>query len=95
VHYAIERLLAIGLGCVIGFAVSILVLPAPVHRLLAEAAEVVILALRDPLDVLLRDMTRSPDGPALAATQLRLSDALGRVDGLVAGIGFEATTFGL
>ena len=83
VHYAIDRVLEIGLGCLIGFAVSLLVLPARAHRLLADAASEVILALRDLLELLLRDMTRSPDGTALTATQLRLNQALSRVEGFV------------
>ncbi len=83
VHYAIDRVLEIGLGCLIGFAVSLLVLPARAHRLLAEAASEVILALRDLLELLLRDMTRSPDRTALTATQLRLNQALSRVEGFV------------
>jgi len=83
VRYAIDRVLEIGLGCLVGFAVSLLVLPARAHGLLAEAAEEVILALRDLLELLLQETTRSPDGTALAATHLRLSQALSRVEGFV------------
>jgi uncharacterized membrane protein YccC len=82
-RYAVDRVLEIGLGCLVGFAVSLLVLPARAHRLLAEAAAEVILALRDLLELLLQDMTRSLDGAALAATHLRLNQALSRVEGLV------------
>jgi uncharacterized membrane protein YccC len=83
VRYAVDRVLEIGLGCLVGFAVSLLVLPARAHGLLAEAAAGVILALRDLFDLLLQDMTRSPDGTALAAAHLRLNQALSRVEGLV------------
>ena len=83
VRYAVDRVLEIGLGCLVGFAVSLLVLPARAHGLLAEAAAEVILALRDLLELLLQDMTRSPDGTALAATHLRLNQALSRVEGFV------------
>jgi uncharacterized membrane protein YccC len=83
VSYAVDRVLEIGLGCLVGFAVSLLVLPARAHGLLAEAAAEVILALRDLLELVLQDMTRSPDGTALAATHLRLNQALSRVEGLV------------
>jgi uncharacterized membrane protein YccC len=82
-RYAVDRVLEIGLGCLVGFAVSLLVLPARAHGLLAEAAAEVILALRDLLELLLQDMTRSPDGTALAAIHLRLNRALSRVEGLV------------
>ena len=83
VRYAVDRVLEIGLGCLVGFAVSLLVLPVRAHGLLAEAAAEVILALRDLLELLLQDMTRSPDGTALAAAHLRLNQALSRVEGLV------------
>jgi uncharacterized membrane protein YccC len=75
--------LEIGLGCLVGIAVSLLVLPARAHGLLTEAAGEVILALRDLLELLLQDMTRSPDGTALAATHLRLNQALSRAEGFV------------
>jgi uncharacterized membrane protein YccC len=83
VHYAIDRVLEIGLGCLVGFAVSLLVLPARAHALLAESAAEVILALRDLLELLLQDMTRATDATAVAATHLRLSQALSRVEGFV------------
>jgi uncharacterized membrane protein YccC len=83
VHYAIDRVLEIGLGCLVGFAVSLWVLPARAHRLLVAAAAAVILPLRDLLELLLQDMTRSPDGAALAALLLRLNQALSRVEGFV------------
>ena len=83
VHYAIDRVLEIGLGCLVGFAVSLLVLPARAHGLLAEAAAEVILALRHVLELLLQDVTRGADGSAVAATHLRLSQALSRVEGFV------------
>jgi uncharacterized membrane protein YccC len=86
VHYAVDRVLEIGLGCLVGIAVSLLVLPARAHGLLTEAAGEVILALRDLLELLLQDMTRSPDGTALAAIHLRLSQALSRVEGFVADV---------
>ena len=83
VHYATDRVLEIGLGCLVSFAVSLLVLPTRAHGLLAESAATVILALRDLLDLLLQDPTRSPDGTALAARQLSLNQALARVEGFV------------
>src|SRR5499426_2987079 len=54
VSYAVDRVLEIGLGCLVGFAVSLLILPARAHHLLAEAAAEVILALRDFLELLLQ-----------------------------------------
>ena len=83
VRYAIDRVLEIGLGCVVGLAISLVVLPDRAHRLLVEAAAEVILALRSLLELSLHDLARSPDGAALAATHLRLNQALGRVAGFV------------
>jgi uncharacterized membrane protein YccC len=83
VRYAIDRVLEIGLGCVVGFAVSLLILPARAHGLLAEAAGQVLLALRDLVDLLLQDLPQTPDHTAVAATHLRLSKALSGVEGLV------------
>jgi hypothetical protein len=60
-----------------------LILPARAHRLLAEAAGQVLLALRDLLNLLLQDLPRTPDRTAVAATHLRLSRALSGVEGLV------------
>src|SRR5262249_53099831 len=51
VHYGVDRILEIGLGCLVGFAVSLLILPSRAHGLLAEAAGEVILALRDLMDL--------------------------------------------
>jgi uncharacterized membrane protein YccC len=83
VHYAIDRVVEIGLGCLVGFAVSLLILPARARGLLAEAAAAVILALRDLLELLLREATPRPDGAGLAAPMLRVNQALSRVEGLV------------
>jgi uncharacterized membrane protein YccC len=83
VRYAIDRVLEIGLGCLVAVVVSLLVLPARAHRLLAEAAADAVLAQRELLDLILGDTTRSPDGPTLAATHLKLAHALSRVEGFV------------
>jgi uncharacterized membrane protein YccC len=83
VRYAIDRVLEIGLGCLVGFTISLLVLPDRAHRLLVEAAAEVIVALRDLLDLSLRNIAVSPDGAALAATHRRLNQALSRVTGFV------------
>jgi uncharacterized membrane protein YccC len=83
VHYAIDRVLEIGLGCLIGFGVSLLVLPVRAHRLLAEAAAAFLLALRDLNELLLRDPARGPDAVAVVATHSRVGQALSRVEGAV------------
>ena len=75
--------LLVSAACAFAPSVSLLVLPTRAHGLLAESAATVILALRDLLDLLLQDPTRSPDGTALAARQLSLNQALARVEGFV------------
>jgi len=83
VHYALERVLEIALGCLIGLAVSLLIVPARAQGLLADAAADVLLALRALSDLLLAEMTRPPDPAALTTTYGRLNQALGRAEALV------------
>jgi uncharacterized membrane protein YccC len=91
VHYAVDRVLEIALGCVIGFAVSLLVLPARADALLAESAVEVVLTLRDLLELLLAGLGRRPEATAVAATHLRLNHALSRVEGHVDEVKRERT----
>jgi uncharacterized membrane protein YccC len=83
VRYAIDRVLEIGLGCLVAVVVALLVLPARAHRLLAEAAADTVLTLRDLLDLILGNIARSPDPATLAATHLKLGHTLTRVEGFV------------
>jgi len=83
VHYALDRVLEIAVGCLVGLAVSILVVPERAQARLADAAADAILELRSLADLLLAELTRSPDAVALSATHSRLNQALSRVEGLV------------
>ena len=90
-HYALDRVLEIALGCLIGLAVSVLILPDRAQGLLAEAAADVLLALRELDDLLLAEMTRPPDAAAHTATHGRLNQALSRAEGLVDEVKRERT----
>jgi uncharacterized membrane protein YccC len=82
VHYALDRVLEIMIGCFIGLAVSVVVVPDRAQRLLADAAAEVILGLRALADVLFADLTRPTDAVAVGATQARLNQVLTRVEAL-------------
>ncbi len=83
VTYAIDRVLEIGLGCVVGFAVSLFVLPARAHRLLAEAAGSAVERLAELTAIELHDPTAPTDRAAMAAAHLSLRRAIAQVEGLV------------
>jgi uncharacterized membrane protein YccC len=92
VRYAIARVLEIGLGCVIGLAASLLILPARADRLLSKAAAEVLLASRELLELRLRDMNQAPDGDALVAARQRLNTVLARMESLVDEVRRERST---
>src|SRR5262245_17490699 len=83
VHYALDRVLEITVGCVVGLAVSVLVVPDRAQGLLADAAAEVILALRGLADLLFADLTQPTDAVAVGATHSQLNQTLTRVESLV------------
>src|SRR5215468_427027 len=83
VHYALDRVLEIAVGCVIGLAVSILVVPDRAQGLLADAAAEVILTLRALGDLLFSELRRPADAVAVGAMHARLNQTLARVEALV------------
>src|SRR5262249_44418889 len=83
VPYAIDRVLEIRLGGLIGFVVSLLALPARANRLLGEAAAELLLALRDLLALLFRALAQPPDGAAGTPPHRKLSQGLSRVAGFL------------
>ena len=82
VPYAVDRVLEIGLGCIIGLAVSLLILPGRAARLLAEAAAVVLRGFAELVELLLRDVATPLDRPASLAIHGRLRRAMTRVETL-------------
>ena len=83
VHYALDRVLEIAVGCVVGLAVSVLVVPDRAQGLLADAGAEVIMALRALADVLFAELTRPTDAAAVGAAHSRLNQTLTRVETLV------------
>jgi uncharacterized membrane protein YccC len=83
VHYALDRVVEIAVGCVVGLAVSVLVVPDRAQGLLADAAAEVILSLRALADLLLAELARPTDATAVGATHARLNQTLTRVEALV------------
>jgi uncharacterized membrane protein YccC len=80
--YAIDRVLEIALGCVIGLAVSLFVLPARAHGLMTDVAAKAVRIMGELLDVLLRDPSAAADRPAVATLHGRLRGAIAGVESL-------------
>ena len=85
VHSALDRVVEIALGCVIGFAASLLILPTRAHGLLLGAAAALLLVLRDLTDLNsdLGDVAQPPDRATLVAAHQKLNQAVGRVESFV------------
>jgi len=83
VHYALDRVLEIAVGCVVGLAVSVLVVPDRAQGLLADAVAEVLLALRALAETMFAELTRPTDAAAIGATHARLNQTLTRVESLV------------
>ena len=60
IHSALERVIEIGLGNVVGIAVALLVLPAHAHRLVADAAKRVLDNLAELVPVTLAGLRGAP-----------------------------------
>ena len=82
VPYAVDRVLEIGLGCIVGLAVSLLVLPGRAHGLLAASAADVLRALTELMEILLRDLAESPDRAVILDIHRRLRRAMARAETL-------------
>jgi uncharacterized membrane protein YccC len=91
VAYAAERVREIGLGCVVGFAVSLLFLPARAHGLLADAAAKTLRDFAQLLEVLLQDLARAPDRSAAVAIFDRLRKSIASVEALAEDARHERT----
>jgi uncharacterized membrane protein YccC len=91
VPYAVDRVLEIGLGCVVGLAVSLLILPGRATRLLAEAAAVVLRGFAELVEINLRDLATPLDRAALLAIHRRLRRAMVRVETLAGEAKHERT----
>ena len=82
VPYAVDRVLEIGLGCIVGLAVSLLILPGRAARLLAAAAATVLRGFAELAEILLHDLAAPLDRPAVVAIHQKLRRSLARVETL-------------
>jgi uncharacterized membrane protein YccC len=82
VAYAFDRVLEIALGSLVGFAVSLLILPARAHGLLANAAAETLRDFGELLQVLLQDLAQSPDRAAVLAIFERVRKSIASAEAL-------------
>lgn len=76
----VDRILEIALGGVVAVAVSLLVLPARAHYLLAEAAARLLNLFADFLPLLVGNLASQPDPVAVARAQAATRKALAALD---------------
>jgi uncharacterized membrane protein YccC len=82
VAYAFDRVLEIALGSLVGFAVSLLILPARAHGLLANAAAETLRDFGELLQVLLQDLAQAPDRAAVLAIFERVRKSIASAEAL-------------
>src|SRR4029077_16344459 len=82
VLYAVDRVLEIGLGCIVGLAVSLLILPGRAARLLTESAAVLLRGYAELVEMLLRDLATPLARRAIIEIHHRLRRAMSRVESL-------------
>jgi uncharacterized membrane protein YccC len=80
IAFTVDRVLEIGLGCIVGLAASLLILPARAHNLVTGAAGRVASLLADQLVLSLGTAERPPDHAALVALQPRVREAMARLE---------------
>jgi uncharacterized membrane protein YccC len=78
--FTINRILEIGLGCLVGLAVALSVVPARAHGLAAEAAGSVLDLLSDLLPAAVAGMERPIDRDRILGLQRQLRAALARLE---------------
>src|SRR6266403_839679 len=79
---AVERVIEVAVGCVIGLFVSLVVLPARAHDFVLEAATQMLALMAKFLPELFAGFTGSLDQQALSEMQNRIGDDLARLDKL-------------
>ncbi|HUN48066.1 MAG TPA: FUSC family protein [Stellaceae bacterium] len=72
---ALARVTEIGIGCAVGFAVAMLVLPAPAHHLASGIAGRALGHLEELLQALIAGLTTEPDAARIAALHQRMRAA--------------------
>jgi uncharacterized membrane protein YccC len=80
IAFTIDRVLEIGLGSVVALAVSLLVLPARAHGLLAETTSRLLTLLAEFLGVVLGGLAKGADKPAIFRLQVATRKMLGTLE---------------
>ncbi|HUC61796.1 MAG TPA: FUSC family protein [Alphaproteobacteria bacterium] len=81
---ALERVLEIGLGSLVGVAVSFLVLPARAHGMVAEAAGQVLALLAENIRLIAGGITAPWDDAKMSALETRIRAGLQRIETMAA-----------
>jgi uncharacterized membrane protein YccC len=83
-QFTIDRILEIALGSIVGLAVSLAVLPARAHSLVAQAASRMYALLGQLLPMSLAGLATPPDRAAVLKLQARIRGALARLETVAA-----------
>ena len=78
--YAIDRVLEIGLGSILGLAVSLLVLPTRAHGIIIDQAAAILGLYAGLLDVLPNGATRTEDRTAITERMDKIRAALTKIE---------------
>jgi len=84
VKFGVDRILEIGLGCLVTLVVALFVLPVRAHGLLAEAAGRALDVMAEHIVTLLEGLAAAPDPVVLEQLRNRSRDAVGRVEAVAA-----------
>ncbi len=82
ITFTIDRIVEIGLGSVVALAVSLFILPARAHSLLAATTNTLLGLLAQFLEVLLAGLTGEPDKAAILRLQVASRRAITKLDGI-------------
>jgi len=77
---AFERVIEVAVGCVVGLAISLVVLPARAHDLAVKAATEMLELMARSLPEPFIGFTQSLDRPTLASIQSRIGEAFAQLD---------------
>ena len=89
---ALERVIEVAVGCVVGLLVSLFVLPARAQDLAIEAATGMLSLMARFLPELFAGFTQNLDQPALSDIQNRIGEALARLDKIAMEASHERIT---
>jgi uncharacterized membrane protein YccC len=91
--FTIDRIIEIGLGCLVGLCVALVVVPARAHRLAADAAGRVLDLLSDLLPAAVGGMERPIETDRILTLQRQIRAALARLETAVTEARGERATY--